>query len=313
MNRTRALPTVLEILDDGLRLYRRNLSGFIMVATAALVILALSALAWSAFVRTQLGITTEWVLLQIFGLLVMGYPLILYTFAALSRATATALDGNPITLPSALRLNPGRGCGMIFFNMLFGFIATICAGVIAIAISCPMLYLSVLGGTLVTALYDAASSSAGLALVAVISQLSVLWWLISFGGWLVSVVYALQTFVLERHGWGVSAGRSVDLLTARFGRSLLMFISAGTIFGTLSLSYLGSLFVLLGIVQERLGFELSPLVGDVLLIIITVASLVVLLPPLSIWMAMFHRTMAHEQDGEELTRRVVAWHTQFLS
>jgi hypothetical protein len=34
---------------------------------------------------------------------------------------------------------------------------------------------------------------------------------------------------------------------------------------------------------------------------------VVLLPPLSIWMTMFHRQVAHEHDGEEMAHRVATW------
>ena len=47
-----------------------------------------------------------------------------------------------------------------------------------------------------------------------------------------SVVYALQAWVLERRSWGASAGRSFEVITARFGHTLLLFLGAGLLFGT---------------------------------------------------------------------------------
>jgi hypothetical protein len=177
---------------------------------------------------------------------------------------------------------------------------------ISVFVSCPMFYVSFLSAALLASVNNTVGAAAGAAAL-VISQVSTLWSLVSFGGWLASVVYALQAFVLEPRPWGAAAGRSVDLLTARFGRSLLMFIGAGAIFGTLSLSYIGSLITLLLFFQDRLNLAIPPFASDALIIALVIASLVVLLPPLSIWMTMFHRQVALEHDGEELARRVAAW------
>lgn len=307
MNRTRALPSVLKVLDDGLRLYRRNLSGFLLVSTALLVVIALLVLLCTTLVRTQLGTGVGWTLLLIFMLSLLIYPLTLYTFAALSRAADAALSNQPITLAGALRIGPGRGCGMILFNILFTMIASVFAGMMSVIVSCPMLYLSILSSALLATVSSVVGASAGV-FIGVISQISTLWSLMSFGGWLASIVYALQAFVLEQRSWGGAAGRSVDLLTARFGRSLLMFMGAGAIFGTISLSFIGTLISLLLLVQDRLSLTIPPFASDALVIALVVASLVVLLPPLSIWMAMFHRQVALEHDGDEMIRRVAAWH-----
>ncbi|MBV9789888.1 MAG: hypothetical protein JOZ51_17000 [Chloroflexi bacterium] len=307
MNQTRALPQVLQVLDDGLRLYRRNLPGFLLVSTAVLVVIALLVLLCTTIVRTQLGTGVGWTLMLIFLLLLVLYPLTLYTFAALSRAADAALNDRPITLAAALRIGPARGCGMIIFNLLFGFIASVFAGIMSVVVSCPMFYFSLLGGALLSTVSNIVGASAGV-FIGVISQISTLWSLISFGGWLASIVYALQAFALEQRPWGSAAGRSVDLLTARFGRSLLMFMGAGAIFGTLSLSFIGTLIATLLLIQDRLNLTIPPFASDAVTIALVVGTLVVLLPPLSIWMAMFHRQVALEQDGDELARRVAAWH-----
>ncbi len=309
MSSTRPLPVVLEVLDDGLRLYRRHLAGFTLVATTLLVVLALLAISFMAFVRSELG-TGGWTFLASFVLLVGGYPLVLYVFAALSRAAAAALDGRPITLPATLTLNPARGCGMVAFNMLFALLASLCTTLSSMVVACPMFYIPVLGSGLLAAASSSGVGAAGVAAGVVLSQLGTLWWLTMTGAWLASIVYAVQSFVLEQGSWGTAATRAFDLVITRFGHSLLMFVGAGAIFGTLILSYLGSLLVLISVVQDWLALDLPPLVGDIINIVVTVGSLVLLLPPLAIWMALFFRRMARDRDGLEISERIASWRAQ---
>lgn len=313
MTRSRALPIVLEVLDDGLRLYRRYLAGFTLVATTVLVLLALFALSFMALVRSQLGTTAGWSFLAFCVLLLVGYPLLLYAFASLSRAAVAAIDGRTITLGAALRLSPLRGCGMVFFNLLFSIIAAMAAGVLMAIFSCPATYVSLMLAVLTSAASSTGGSvSAALGFVGIIGQISTLWTITVAGAWLASCVYALQSFVLEQRSWGQSVSRSIDVLATRFGQSLLMFLGAGAIFGTLLLAYLGSMLALSLLIQDWLAIDLPPLAGDVITIVLSVASLVILLPPLAIWMAMFYRRQARERDGEEITRRVAAWRMEAL-
>ncbi len=308
MRGTHALPLVLEVLDDGLRLYRRHLASFTSVATAVLIVVALLATSFMAFVRAELG--EGWSMLAFAIVLLSGYPLVLYTFAALSRATASALDGQPITVPGSLRLNPMRGCGMVLFNVLFATITSICSSIFSIVIICPMMYISLLSSGLFASFGDDNTTIAGVAFGLIFSQIGTLWSIIMAGAWVASVVYALQAFVLEQRSWTGTAGRAFDLVFTHFGRSLLMFSGAGAIFGTLIVSYLGSLLVLIGTLESRFGLTLPPLAGDIVTIVLTVGSLVVLLPPLAIWMAIYHRRMARERDGHEIVQRVATWRSQ---
>jgi hypothetical protein len=311
MNRSRALPAVLEVLDDGLRLYRRHLAGFTLVATTVLVLLALFSLSFMAFVRSEIGTSTGWLFLAVCVLLLLGYPLLLYAFAALSRATAAALDGHAISLTSALRLSPIRGVGMVFFNVLFSMLAGMFASVLAVVFSCPISYLSIVAAAAFSVASSGASASFGL--LGVLSQISTFWSLTVGGAWLASMVYAVQAFVLEQRPWREASSRAIDVLTVRFGQSLLMFLGAGAIFGTLLLSYLGSMLALWIFIQDRLLASLPPLAGDVITIMLIVGSLVILLPPLAIWMAMFYRRQVRERDGEEIARQVADWRAQALS
>lgn len=311
MSRSRTLPVVLEVLDDGLRLYRQHFASFTLIATAVLVVLALFSLSFIAFVRTELGSTAGWIFLAVCVLLLVSYPLLLYVFAALSRAAAAALDGQMISARTALWVNPLRAGGIIVFNMLFSLLTAIAASGLMLVFYCPMTFLSLLLSVMLGAVVDSSGVGVGLfGIIGVIGQLSTLWIISVAGGWLASSVYALQAFVLEQRPWSQTASRTFDILTMHLGQSLLMFLGAGAIFGTLTLSYLGSLLVLWNIVQEQLS--LPPLVGDVITIVLTVSSLVILLPPLSIWMAIFYRRQARERDGEEIVRRVADWRAQAL-
>lgn len=312
MGKRRALPVVLEVLDDGLRLYRRHLASFMLIATAVLVVLALFSLSFMAFVRSEIGTSPGWLFLAVCLLLLLSYPLVLYVFGALSRAAAAALDGHTITLLSVLRLNPLRGIGIVGFNMLFSLITAISAFVLILVCSCPMTYLSLILSVFFGALLDSAGLGVGMfGLIGVISQISTLWTITVAGAWLATSVFALQAFVLEQRPWTEAASRTFDMLMTRFGQSLLMFLGAGAIFGTLALSYLGSLLVLWAFIQDQIS--LPPLAGDVIAIVLTVVTLVVLLPPLSIWMAIYYRRQVRERDGEEIIRRVADWRAQALS
>jgi hypothetical protein len=143
-----------------------------------------------------------------------------------------------------------------------------------------------------------------------LSQVGTLWGIAVTGGWLASLIYAVQPFALEQRTWSSAASRALDVLFARFGRSMLMFLGAGAIFGTMILSYFGSLLVLFSVIKDRLSLDIPPLVGDIFAIVVLGSSLVILLPPMAIWMTMFFRHITQERDGHDLAARVSAWQAQ---
>ena len=150
MRATHALPTVLEMLDEGLRVYRRGFAGFVLVSLAVLAAIAMLAITFMAFVRSELGASEMWLAFGVLVVLLLGYPLLLYAMAALSRAAAAALDGRPIALGQALRLSPLRGCGMLVFNAMFAALSAVIVGIIGSSISCPITYGSLMAGLLLT-------------------------------------------------------------------------------------------------------------------------------------------------------------------
>lgn len=309
MRQTRAFSGVLHVLDEGLRIYRRNLSGFLLVASTVLVALAVLAMSFMAFVRSEIGTTSGWTAIAVLLVLLMGYPLVLYAFGALSRAASAAIDDQPIALGAVLRLSPIRGCGMILFNMLFSVMASIIATILAAVISCPISYVSLVTGLAISGI-SSGIGEFGLVITVTVTFISWFWSLSIFSGWMTSLVFAVQAFVLERQPWSRAVSRTLDLLAHRFGQSLLMFLGAGAIFSTLILSYLGSLLALLGILQDRLGLRLPPIATDAIIIVLVIGSLVLLLPPLAIWMTMFFRQLALGRDGNDLSQHIAAWRAQ---
>ncbi len=306
MKRAPALPWVLSILDDGLRLYRRNFAGFVLAGSAVLVPLAVLSLLISALVQTQLG--TSWSIVSTLFLPLILYPIYLYAYLVLSRAAAMVLDGQPIRLGAALRVRPGRVLGMGCYNVLFTLISGIFSVGLALSIACPLLYASTLGaGVLGAAGGGSGTLGAAAAVFSVLFGLIILAGVLLFGAMFASQVYAVQAFALERRSWSASLSRSVDLLTYRLGRNLLAFLGAGAISGTLSLAYLGTLLAGGQSLLGAFGVELSLESSQALTTAVTTASQVLLLPPLPIWMAMLHRAVAMERDAPELQTAIAEW------
>ncbi len=306
MKRAPALPWVLNILDDGLRLYRRNFAGFVLAGSTVLVPLAVLSLLLTALVQTQLG--SSWSIVSTLFLPLIQYPMYLFTYLVLSRAATMALDGQPIHVGTALRVRPGRVIGMGCYNVLFTLIAGIFSGGLALSIACPLLYASTLGAGVLTAAGGGSGTlGAAGAVFAVLFGLIILASVLLVGAMLASQVYAVQAFALERHSWSASLSRSVDLLTYRLGRNLLAFLGAGAISGTLSLAYLGTLLAGGQSLLSAFDVELSLVGSQALTTAVATASQVLLLPPLPIWMAMLHRAVAMERDAPELQTAIAEW------
>lgn len=306
MKRAPALPWVLSILDDGLRVYRRNFAGFVMVGSAVLVPLAVLGLLVTAFVETQLG--NSWSIASTLFLPVVQYPIYLFSYLALSRASAMVLDGQPIRIGATLRVRPGRLLGMGCYNVIFTMISGVLAGALVFAIACPLLYASTLGAGVLGA-FGGGSGTLGAAgaVFVVLFGLIILASVLVFGAMLASQVYAVQAFALERRSFSASLTRSIDLLTYRLGRNMLAFIGAGAISGTLSLAYLGTLLAGGQGLLSSLDIELSVVARQTLTTAVATASQVLLLPPLPIWMAMIHRALASERDAPELQTAIADW------
>jgi hypothetical protein len=306
MKQSPAMPWTLALLDDGLRIYRRNLLGFMLVSSAVLVPLALFDLLVSASITTQLG--DDWVVLGVLLRIVLLYPALLYTSGALSRATIMVLEGTPIRVGAALRIGIGRTLSMGCYNILFSIITSMLFSIISLLVVCPIFYGSLFGASFLGVLGGAGTLGATGGLFGVLFVVAFLFNIALSGAQVVSMVYAVQPFVLEQRSFSNTLSRNVDLLTFRFGRNLLVFVGAGTIFAMLLVVYIGTLIAGGAALFSFLDIELSPLLINAATVVLTTASSVLFFPPVAIWMALLHRRSAHERDAADLVASVEQWH-----
>ena len=306
MKRTPALPWALTILDDGLRLYRRHFASFVVIAALVMVPLAVVGLLWTTFVQTQLG--GAWIVLGTLLMTALQYPILLMAYAGIARATVMALEGQPIRPGPALRIGPMRLLGMGCYSLLFFLIAVVCLFGFFVVVVCLPLWGISFGGSMLGALGGSGTLGAAGSLIAVIAGLTFLSVLLVSGAAIATQAYSVQAFALEQRPIGASMSRSLDLLTFRFGRNLLVFLGAGAIVSTLLIAYAGTLLGGgLGLIQ-LLDLDLSPLTTSVLQTLVSTATQVLLLPPLPIWMALLHRALAQERDGNDLVAEIEVWH-----
>ncbi|WP_026370166.1 hypothetical protein [Kallotenue papyrolyticum] len=300
-----ALPFVLDILDDGLRLYRAHLRHFVLVMLLPLVALAMAQRTIQALVVTYLGDSWGWYLVGWLVGALIGYPLLLIALAAVGRSTAALLDGRRPSLRAALAWSPSRGCGMLLFNGCFGLLASIGAMSIALSVSCPLIYLLGAAAGFVSALMPAADAFA-LPGVLVASQLVTIWNLVVGGALLASLVYAVQPFALEQLPFGATARRALRLPLNRLSRSLGTLAGAGAILSATQGVWLTSGLSLLGMGWTTLIEEGTPVPAALLVLLIT-GWLALALPPLAIWTALLYRRLAAEEAGLDLAARIEAW------
>ena len=305
MRRARALPWVLRLLDDGLRLYRRNLASFLLIGAVILVPMAGLGILLAALVRTELG--QGWAIVGSLALALIQYPLLMYACLALSRAAGDALAGRPIKLGAVLRLRPIRAAGMGCYGILLAIVSGLFSSVLVISVACPLIYAMLFGAGFLGSLGGSSILGAAGSLFGVVVGLIVLSTLLLTSATFATLAYAVQAFALEDRPVGSAISRSIDLLLFRFGRNLLMFVGAGAIIGTLLIAYAGTILAGGAGILRLLDIEPSPIVAQALSSVVTTATWVLLLPPLPIWMAMLHRALAEERDGTELLAAVEQW------
>lgn len=299
MSQLRALPWVIDVLDDGLRLYRRHIRAFVVATALGWVPISLLSTLVNGVVLTQLG--QSWSVLSSLLLSMIAYPLYVYWLAVLSRMSAQAAGEGKTDLRAALPMRPGRVFGMGCYVIIFAFVAFLILGVIGIACICSSTFLFGIGFRFTT--FGAPTIGLGLVFLGSAG----LAYLTMIGSIVLTAVYAVQSFAHEQGSFGTLVSRGNDLLFFRLGRNLLCFIAAGAIFGTISLAYVGSLWAAGTLLFQALDLQTTPVLASVLLSLASSISFVVLLPPLPIWMTLMYLRLRTEREGSDLHRRIAAW------
>jgi hypothetical protein len=304
---TETLQPILSLLDEGLRLYRRNFVGFVLLTASWFVPVAIvtgTAVAAESWVDERYRPFAAVLLFG--GGVFLFFPLLIYLVGGLSRAAAAAAEGRPVRFREAMAIHPLRAAGMGCFTIVYAFIAQIVSSLISMACICPLYF----AGFMAVAFVGAAASESSFAALGVIAVgiflLGFYTSLMIIGATGSGLFYSLQPWVQESRSFGESLQRSLELIAFRFGRNLLVWCLAALLVAGAGLTVMATIGVLLPLPLLYVLGEDSPAtqaaaLGAWLL------GLMLVLPPLPIWMALLYRQNQSTFEGKELSARVQAW------
>src|SRR5215212_1282220 len=118
--------------------------------------------------------------------------------------------------------------------------------------------------------------------------------------------YCLQPWVQESRSFGASVQRSLELIGFRFGRNLMVWCLAALLIAAAGLTVMATIGILLPLpLLYALGEEApatrAATLGAWLI------GLMLVLPPLPIWMALLYRQNQAAFEGKDLSARVQEW------
>ncbi|MGQ9926073.1 MAG: hypothetical protein ACUVS4_04295 [Chloroflexaceae bacterium] len=303
-----ALEAVLDLLDEGLGLYRRAFPRMLMLTSLATLpggaLLAALVIA-SDWLATRPGVAL------LFLVMPLSLPLGLYAMGAVSRAAVMAANGETVALREALALGPLRVLGMGCYGTVFVMVAASVVAVISGACFCIIYVLgavgfavfssaSVIGGTA-----GAAVSAAGIVAIIVGVVLIYALLLALNGAVYSSAVFALQPFVHKPLPPGQAVRQSLDLTFYRFGQNLLTFICASLVFGAITLAATLAIGALVSLpVLFLLGSE--SFAAQAITAAVWIAAINVALPLLPIWMALLYQRRLAAWRGDDLRAQIAA-------
>jgi hypothetical protein len=297
----------MELLDEGLRLYRRSFSRFVLLAGLAALPISVAVIA--LFLAADALQPDLSVSLFLFAS-VFALPVSLYVMGALSRAAVLAAAGKPVRLRQALAIRPGRALGMGCYGSLFLMVASTLVSVLSTVCFCG-LYLMIMAGTVAFASVSGGGTlggaAAGMAFSIALIALIILYiaGLVVNGAVYGSAIYAMQPFVQDDLAFGAAVQRSVDLVGYRFGHNLLSFLSASLVFGATALAATLAIGLLLPLPALFLLGAESP-VAQALTATAWIAAIAAATPLLPIWMALLYQRRRAAREGEALAAQLAA-------
>jgi hypothetical protein len=297
---------ILDMLDEGLRLYRRAFTPLLILAAGAALPIGL--------VLVALVLAADWLssgvgALLLSAVLFAGLPLSLYVMGALSRAALMAADGEPVRLRRALAIRPLRVLGMGCYGTIFSFAASIAVSAVSTACMC-IAYAFAIAVVGVAVSVGSLGGGPGSTAAGFFIAMAAIAFLAIYAAGLVlngaiygSVVYVLQPLCHEQVRIGEAIGRSLDLLTFRLGQNLLFFLLASLVFGAAALAATLAIGVLAPLpALFLLGAESAA--ARAITAAAWVCGVSAAVPLLPIWMALLYRRRVAARDGTDLANRV---------
>jgi hypothetical protein len=303
---------ILDLLDEGLRLYRGSFTRMLLLAMGAA--LPLGAITAAAFLASD-WMTGGGVLLLLLLAAAVGLPLTLYSMGALSRAATMAAAGDTVSVRRALAIPPLRVVGMGCFGTVFLVAASTAVSMVSSVCFC-VLYAMIGAGMFAFAAAFSSAGAMGQAAAVLAIAVSVVAILLLYAAALVingavygSAVYALQPFVQEDLPMGATVQRSLDLVGYRLGHNLLAFLSTSMVFGAAALAATLAIGVLAPLpALFLLGPESA--VARAITAAAWIAGVAAAAPLLPIWMALLYQRRRAARDGEELAEQIRGLGTQ---
>lgn len=290
---------ILDILDEGLRLYRRGFLAFLLLTALWLVPLAIG---------TGLTIATS-IVWWFFFTLLLAFPLAIYLVGGLSRLTLAVQHGHAINLRATLAIPLQRLIGMGCYSVVFLVAVNIATSIVTSFIFCCGFFGAgaLLGGAMASldgtgALGSAMSLALG-SLLVVLIILSYVISLIVSGATYSSTVYSLQPFAQHEISFGEAIQRSIDLLFYRPVFNLAAFTISSTVFGATALAVTATIGVFLPLPLILLFGEESTIVRGVSAFA-WIIGLIVVVPPMPIWMALLYQQNYDAWSGKDLLARI---------
>lgn len=313
MSTSNTFQTTLDIIDDGLLLYRKGFTSFIVIASIWLVPVAVG-------VGISIAAAHYWgetaVIFIILAWMVLAVPLAIYLIGSLSRATKSIQEGHHIRLREALAIHPLRLVGMGCYTIVFYIFATIISSMFSMMCICPiyLVMLTFLGS--ISSAFGDTGSGLGEGVMVAMSIIVLLLLMLLYGFSLAisgathsSLVYALQPFIQETTSFGDSLERSIKLIIYRFGRNLLAFLLTSMVFAATAIAASIAIGVLLPLpLFWALGAE-SP-VAQISSALSWMIGLVIVLPPVPIWMTLLYERNRAAHDGAGLQTRIAGLDVQ---
>lgn len=310
--RTTLQPT-LDVLDEGLRLYRRGFVPFVLLTAIGLIPLGV-LFGLFAYVTAQSDDLTLFFLL--IGVGFLSLPIGIYLVSAISRATIALADGERPNVLEALRIPPLRVIGMGCYGGIFATVVNTLVSIVSLICACPLYFALVLFTVVPLGAIGSGAGPFGEALFGVVASIIGIGTVLIYGGSFVisgatfcSLIFSLQPFSQERLRFGASIQRSLDLSTYKLGQNIIAWLCASLVFGAIAIAVTVAIGALLPL-------PLLLALGDDSLITQGVSAaawligLVLALPPLPIWMALLYRRRVAARDGADLELRLVQLEAQ---
>jgi hypothetical protein len=299
------LQSILDIVDEGLRVYRRGFSGFVVITALWLVPIAIG-IGGSIAAAQYWGDTATFLITLVW--MVLALPLALLLSGGISRATLVVQAEQAIELRKMLAVPPVRLMGMGCYSLVFYLVANVVTSAFSMFCLCP-LYMGVafLLGSVGVGLGESQIGEGVMLLLGMV--LGILLMLIyglalaMSGATFSSLIYAVQPFVHQDLRFRAAVEHSVNLVFYRFGFNLLAFLLCSIIFAAMAIAVSVAIGVLLPLpLLWALGRDSAIAQGSSA--IAWLLGFLVVIPPMPIWMALLYQRNFALREGNVLEARI---------